>query len=150
MIRLGYGLRRFLLRRLRIRTRGVKVMVFNGAGEILLIRNSYGDRGAFLLPGGGIGFGESPEAAAVREVREEAGVPVHRLAPLARYASAAEGKRDTVFLFRGETDSVPEADGREVVEARFFALDSLPPRVSAATLRRIAELRGERARDGRW
>ena len=44
--------------------------------EVLLVRNSvHGPLpGQWSLPGGGVDFGETPEAALVREVREETGV----------------------------------------------------------------------------
>ena len=145
-----YAVHRTLSRTLRWQTRGVKVMIFNRAGELLLIRNSYGPRRReFVLPGGGIKRSETPEAAAlreVREVREEA----ERLVLRATYFSAAEGKRDTIYLFTAHSGATPEADGLEVEEARFFALDRLPDNVSAATMRRIAEYRGERAVEPRW
>jgi hypothetical protein len=66
------------------------------------------------------------------------------------YAARTEGRRDTVFLFRGTTGDTPVADAVELAEARFFALDDLPDTVSPATLRRIAEYRGAAAPDGRW
>lgn len=48
------------------------------ANEILLCRLSKGTAGAgmWTLPGGGIDFGEHPEAAMVREVEEETGLSV--------------------------------------------------------------------------
>jgi len=150
LIQIGYRLRRLLLRWLRLRTRGAKVMVFNGAAELLLIRNGYGDRRLWVLPGGGIGRRESPADAAKREVREETGLDVRDLAPVATYESAAEGKRDIIHLFRAVADGPPVADRLEVEEARFFPLDALPEGVSAATLRRIAELACERAPGGAW
>jgi hypothetical protein len=75
---------------------------------------------------------------------------VRNLEPVAAYVSGAEGKRDTIHLFRAVADGVPSADEREVIEAGFFRLGALPPNTSPATLRRIAELRGDRDRDGRW
>lgn len=150
VMQLGYRIRRFLLRRLRIRTRGVKVMLFNPAGELLLIRNSYGNRTVFVLPGGGIGRGESPEGAAVREVREEVGLKIGELAHVSTHVSAAEGKRDTIHLFRAVAEGRPRPDKVEVEEARFFSLHDLPGTVSEATRRRIDELTGARRPDGSW
>jgi 8-oxo-dGTP pyrophosphatase MutT (NUDIX family) len=150
LVQLGYRMRRLLVGALRLRTSGVKVMLFNGAGELLLVRHAYVDRELFLLPGGGIGRHESPAAAAAREIEEELGIGVSGLAPVSVHFSGAEGKRDTVHLFKAKADGEPRPDGVEVVEARYFPLDRLPPNVSPATLRRIAEYRGERDVDGRW
>ncbi|MEA2999788.1 MAG: hypothetical protein QOK17_1621 [Sphingomonadales bacterium] len=140
VLQIAYRLRRHLLARLRLRTRGVKVMVFNRRGELLLIRNSYGNRNLFVLPGGGIGRRETPLAAAAREVREETGLETRALELVGVYVSVAEGKRDSIHLFRGRADGVPRPDGVEVEEAAFFPLDALPPTTSAATRRRVAEI----------
>jgi ADP-ribose pyrophosphatase YjhB (NUDIX family) len=150
LLQLGYRLRRLLLRWLRLRTRGVKVMVFNEPGALLLIRNGYGDRRLWVLPGGGVGRRETPAAAAAREVREEVGLEVRELAPVATYESAAEGKRDTVHLFRAVADGPPVMDRREVEEACFFPLDALPESVSAATRRRIMELERKQPAANLW
>ena len=145
-----YKIRNLALRLLRLRTRGVKVMLFNKKGELLLIRNSYGRSHLYVLPGGGVGRGETPQAAAVREVQEEVGLRAQRLALVSAHFSAAEGKRDTIHLFSCIADGAPQADSLEVAEAGFFPLDQLPEAVSPATLRRIAEYRGERRADGSW
>lgn len=150
MAQLLYRMRRGLIGLLRLRTRGVKVMLFNEAGELLLIRNSYGNTRAFVLPGGGIRPFETPVAAAFREVREEIGIEAERLTSLSIHQSQAEGKRDTIHLFSAYTAAKPVADGVEVDEARFFPLDALPDSVSAATLRRIEEFRGERPIEIAW
>jgi ADP-ribose pyrophosphatase YjhB (NUDIX family) len=146
----AFAVRRLLLRWLRIRTRGVKVMLFNKRGELLLVRHNYGNTGVWLIPGGGIKRKESPEAAAVREVHEELGVDARELVLVSVHVSRAEGRRDTIHLFKGVTDEEPRPDGIEVSEARFFSPEALPERVSAATLRRIAEIRGEREADPGW
>ena len=150
LMQAAYLVRRRILALLRIRTRGVKVMLFNGAGDLLLIRNTYGNSNLFVLPGGGIGRRETPEAAAIREVDEELGVRADDLQLIATYRSGAEGKRDTVHLFRARTEGSVSPDPIELEEARFFPPGDLPRNVSPATLRRIQELRGERTFDGRW
>jgi 8-oxo-dGTP pyrophosphatase MutT (NUDIX family) len=150
LVQLLYRLRRGLIGLLRLRTRGVKVLLLNAEGELLLIRNSYGDSKAFVLPGGGIRPFEAPAAAALREVREEVGISAERVTPLSVHQSRAEGKRDTIHLFSAYSADPPKPDSFEVEEARFFPLDALPETVSAATLRRIAEFRGERPVDAAW
>ena len=145
-----FVLRRFLFRILGVRTRGAKAMLFNTAGELLLVRNNYGRRDLFVLPGGGIKRGETPEAAAAREAREEAGVEARELRLVSTHHSTAEGWRDTIYLICGTTEDQPVPDGVEVAEARFFPLDALPPGTSGAALRRISEHRGEREADGTW
>lgn len=150
LIQLLYHCRRALIGLLRLRTRGVKVLLLNPQGELLLIRNSYGDTDAFVLPGGGIRPFEAAAAAALREVREEVGIAAQRLTALSVHQSRGEGKRDTVHLFSAYSADPPEPDGVEVTEARFFPLGALPGTVSAATLRRIGEFRGERPVDSAW
>ena len=145
-----YRAQRLVWRLLRPRTRGVKVMLFNPAGELLLVRHTYGDTSLFLLPGGGVRPFEAPEQAAVREVGEELGCGVERLSLVSVHAASHEGKRDTVFLFRARLAGEVRIDEVEIAEARFFALDALPAAASPATRRRLAELSGERETDGRW
>jgi ADP-ribose pyrophosphatase YjhB (NUDIX family) len=145
-----YRVQRLVWRVLRPRTRGVKVMLFDEAGALLLVRNSYGRTDLFVLPGGGVRPFETPAAAARREVREELGCAVDELAFLATHCSSHEGKRDTVFLYRARPVGPVRADGIEVAEARFFTLDALPASVSPATRRRIEEYRGVRAVSDSW
>lgn len=103
-----------------------------------------------VLPGGGVSRRESPAAAAAREILEELGLEVRDVEPVWTYKSGAEGKRDTIHLFKAVAHGLPVEDQVEVVEARFFKLDALPERTSPATLRRIAEMEGERPIYGRW
>jgi 8-oxo-dGTP pyrophosphatase MutT (NUDIX family) len=145
-----YRVRKVVFRTFKVRTRGAKVMVFNRAGELLLIRNSYGRTHLWVLPGGGIGRRETPEAAGAREVKEEVGLEVTHLTRVSEHFNGAEGKRDTIYLFTARAEGTPKIDNLELEEARFFGLDALPENISTATLRRIAEYRGERTPDGRW
>src|SRR5687767_6635734 len=146
----AFRIRRWLFRRLRVKTCGVKVLVFNSAGELLLVRHSYGNTGHHLIPGGGIKRKETPQAAARREIEEEVGLKIDRLQLVASYFSDAEGKRDTVQLFTAHSDEAPTTDSREIEEARFFALDALPDTLSPSTSRRVEEYRAGRMNGGRW
>ena len=139
-----------LLKLFRISTRGVRIMVFNASGEVLLIRHTYGRSDLYHLPGGGIRPWERPEQAAHRETLEEVGCSISAVARVSVYLSQAEGRKDTVHLFSAYTEDQPVADRVEVEEARFFPLQALPGALSPATRRRILEHLGLRTADGSW
>jgi 8-oxo-dGTP pyrophosphatase MutT (NUDIX family) len=145
-----HRLRRRLWSAIGWRTRGVKVMLFDEAGALILVRHSYGRSDLFLLPGGGIRPFESPAAAAAREISEELGCALVDLALVSVHVSTAEGRRDIVHLFRARAAGPVCADGREIAEARAFALDRLPASLSPATARRIDEHRGLRSASEAW
>lgn len=142
LLDIAHRARRLILRWTGWRTRGVRVMVFDQDRRLLLIQHGYGDRAAWWLPGGALRWREAPAVGARREVREEVGCGLSDLTGAGMFESTAEGWRDTVYLFRGITADAPRPDGREVAEARFFALDALPQTLTAATRRRLAELNG--------
>lgn len=150
LLGLLYRLQRLVWRVLRVRTRGVKVMLFDETGALLLVRHTYGRTDLFVLPGGGIRPFETPAAAAAREVREELGCRLEDLVFVSTHASTFEGKRDMVHLFRARPRDPVRVDGVELAEARFFPLDALPASVSPATTRRIDEYRGARAVSDAW
>jgi predicted NUDIX family NTP pyrophosphohydrolase len=111
--------------------------------EVLLIRPGGPfwrgrDAGAWMIPKGGVGEGEAPLAAAVREFEEELGSPpVGAPRPLARIRQAG-GKWVEAFALEGNLDCArvrsnlfsleyPPGSGRiarfpEVEEARWFPL----------------------------
>ena len=150
LIDLAYTVRRRAMAVLGVKTRGVKVLAFDETGALMLIRNRYGRSDLWVLPGGGVERGEASIAAACRELREETGCVLVDAAVRDTLESRSEGRRDTVYVVHGTTRDCPVADGIEVAEARFFALDALPAAVSPATMRRIDELAGRRMGDGRW
>jgi ADP-ribose pyrophosphatase YjhB (NUDIX family) len=150
VIDLAYRLRRKALASLRWPTTGVKVIVYDAVGRLLLIRNRYGRTDLWVLPGGGVKRREALADAAIREVLEETRCAIVAPVPVASYRSAMEGRRDTVHLFHAVTDDHPVADLVEVAEVRFFAADALPPQLSPATRRRIDEVAGRSAITGIW
>lgn len=125
------------LRRITGKTRdGVSIIGRDFDGQILLIRHSYGPAG-WYFPGGGIGLGESPEQAARRELREETGCAINALKLVGMVDEVLSGAAHQAHVFEGVINDTPRADGREVVEARFFPTHSLPEPLSPRTRVRL-------------
>lgn len=116
---------------------GVSMIVTRPDGAVLLVRHSYGSR-AWSLPGGGLGRGEEPAAGARRELGEELGLTGGTLALVAEVEESISASPHTAYLFHCVTSEVPVPDGREVVEARFFARAELPEPITPITRQRIA------------
>lgn len=106
-------------------------------GALLLVRLSYAEDG-WSFPGGGAKRGESMAAAAVRELREETGCQAMAIQPLGCMEETVSGRPHTAHIFTCLTEDMPEPDNREVLEARFFPLHSLPHPMTRTTQARLA------------
>ena len=74
-------------------------------GAVLLARDR--GRSTYMLPGGGVEDGETPIAAAARELYEETGLEATAL----RYLFTFPGKYNDHYLFIAEADGDPAALG---------------------------------------
>lgn len=122
-------------------TLGVRISVEAPGGRVLLVRHTY--LPGWHLPGGGVDPGESAEAAACRELREECGVTARtRPSLFALYRNAAAAGRDHVALFRLPVPSelTVSSDDREIAAVGFFPRHDLPDGTSRATRARLAEM----------
>jgi 8-oxo-dGTP pyrophosphatase MutT (NUDIX family) len=117
------------------------MIVLDSKGRVLLVQHAYGDEG-WGLPGGGPSRREALADTAVREVREETGIPCQVQQLLGIYDNFQEGKSDHVALFVGlATAQVdPSPVSPEILRAGYFPLSALPPGTSGGTRRRLAEL----------
>jgi ADP-ribose pyrophosphatase YjhB (NUDIX family) len=147
-LRVAYRLRRHWRKARGTTHDGVSVIATDLEGRILLIRHSYGPHGWFL-PGGGIHRGETSAEAAERELREETACTVRALTPLGVVEEELSGATHRSHLFTAMTADVPRADGREVIEARFFPTHSLPEPLGSRTRARLALWKSGGAKSGR-
>jgi ADP-ribose pyrophosphatase YjhB (NUDIX family) len=97
-----------------------------GGKNIVLIKRRNPPYG-WAIPGGFVNYGETLEAAAVREAYEETGLHVILLGQFHTYSDPGRDPRkhtiSTVFVARAEGTPVA---GDDAAEARTFGMDSLP------------------------
>ena len=104
---------------------GCRVLALDEQGRVLLIRHSYGS-GKWMPPGGGLARGETPIAAALRELHEETGCKLIDPAEIDCLEESLHGAPHRVHIVMGRAIGLLRPDGREILAARFFALDGLP------------------------
>ena len=119
------------------------MLVTDIEGKLLLVRHSYGPS-AWALPGGGLQKGERPESAARREVMEEVACALDSTEVFATIEEMLSGAPHTAHLVTGRTLDRPRPDRREVIEAKFFPLHSLPEPQTPLTRKRIAAWRARK------
>ncbi|MCD4706577.1 MAG: NUDIX domain-containing protein [Candidatus Sabulitectum sp.] len=136
----------------RIIVPGVRAVIFNKQGRVLLIHRT--DSGRWGMPAGAVELGDSALDALKREVREETGLNVLSATPFAIYShsrysfSYPNGDKVQMFVLvfrvdQWEGELIRETD--ETVGAEFFPLDNLPDlhEVYVETLNDLKNYNGE-------
>ncbi len=123
-LRIGYKLRQQFWKLAKPDVAGVAVLLRDGEGRLLLVRHSYGPR-AWAIPGGGMGAGEDPAEAARREIREELSCELAGLEALHAFEEDLSGAPHTAHVFTARPIGELQVDGRELLEARWFAAEEL-------------------------
>ncbi len=142
--RLPRGVRRVLVRTFAPSFNvGAMCVIQRHDGSLLLVRQSYRD--GWGAPGGLLRRKEAPAAAALREAQEEVGVTIALDGEPTVTIDAKARRVDVVYrchITPPEPDVV-KPNSAEIVEARWFPPDSLPPlqRELAEALRRIGVLK---------
>ena len=123
-LRVGFRLARVWWHLRRPDHEGALVAIYVG-DALLLVKSSY--RAEWSLPGGSIHPGETPEAAAQREMDEEIGLSSHPLLPAGSVCGIWDGRRDHVHFFELHLDRMPELrlDNREIIAARLASPEEL-------------------------
>jgi len=125
---------------------GVRAMIVNEAGEILLQRRT--DMPVWALPAGSVELDETALEAIQREVKEETALNILEAEPLALYSGPSQllvypnGDEiecfSVAFIVR-RWEGHPRADGKEGSEVRFFPLSRLPENILAIHVPTIAD-----------
>lgn len=120
------------------------VLFLDDAARVLMVTLSYKDH--LDIPGGMVEPGESPRAAARREVGEELGIqpPVGRLLVADWWIDSADqwGGAKLLFVFNGgqltrhDRDRIA-VDGNEVIGYRFHTVADLPGLTTARLANRL-------------
>lgn len=136
-LRLAHWARLEVFRLIQPHLRSASIVALTPDRRMLLVRLSYGADG-WTFPGGGIKRGETAEDAARRELWEETRCRVADLACVRVFEDPVLNTTSTGHLFTGTLLDMPEADGREVMEARLFPVHSLPEPLGTKTAKLLA------------
>lgn len=126
----------------------VWMIIRNQAGKIFLLRrhNTGWKDGYWTVPAGHVDANEGPIAAAIRELKEEAGVEVSPEAlsdPLIYFYPADDGSHERVSLFF-EVDSyegIPKnMESHKADAGEWFSADSLPERIVPLLQRALIDI----------
>lgn len=131
-------------------TLGVRVMAQDEQNRICLIRHTYVP--GWWLPGGGVDRGETTQAAAIRELKEEAGlVAMSEPRLLSIHSNERFFRGDHILVYRIEAfERGVAASQGEIAEVGWFAADELPSDINRGCRARLAEILEDRRPDPIW
>jgi ADP-ribose pyrophosphatase YjhB (NUDIX family) len=123
----------------RPRTAAVKCFVRDG-DRVLFVRHTYGRRGIWELPGGGLRRGEQPSSAVRREMREELSLDLEALREVGTVEVSGDHKRTRIVCFEADAGRAPLRLARAELAEAVWAAPSAPPRPLGADAARLLRL----------
>jgi ADP-ribose pyrophosphatase YjhB (NUDIX family) len=125
-------------------TIGVRCIIHDGAGSVMLVRHTY--ISGWHLPGGGVEVGEVCEAALIREVFEECRIEITGKPVLfGVYLNSVVSTRDHVILYVLNSWNYKQGlslKRLEIAESAMFNLTDLPINIDPSTRQRLDEWSG--------
>ena len=122
-------------------TLGVRAVIEDDAGRILLVRHTYVK--GWYFPGGGVETGQTMHRAMAQELFEEVNIgDMGEVRLFNVYLNRNISKRDHVGLYicRNWSDRKQFVANNEIAEIGFFARDDLPEGTTNGTRKRLAEI----------
>ena len=132
-------------------TLGVRAIVIDKEGRILLVRQTYTP--GWVLPGGGVELGETFDRSLARELDEEAGVAMEgtpELMGIYDNQAAFPGDHIAIYIVRSWSRTRVPQPNMEIAETGFFSPDALPETIASGARRRIEEMLGQRSPEKFW
>ncbi|MEA3430860.1 MAG: NUDIX domain-containing protein [Nanoarchaeota archaeon] len=103
------------------------VLVENDGKFLLAQRNKENARGCWVIPGGGVDFGETLKDAAVREIKEETNLDVE-IVKLIGHKEVVFPMHDyhtVIFFYLGKPKHLNIKASDDVSDARFFSIEEI-------------------------
>lgn len=120
---------------------GTNAVVEERGGRVILVRHRY--MPGLCFPGGGVGAGEPPEAAMLRELNEEIGLTrAGQVEFIALYTRKVWWTTNVIALYRVRGAEINFRPNLEISEMVAVDPHAPPDDTSPATRRRLAELTG--------
>ena len=93
-------------------------------GKVLLV-NHFHAPWVWTLPGGGIEKDETPEAAAIREIKEETGLTLLSMTKIGAFLNSRKGETHVFYSTSFEGVASPTVKF-EIMECKWFPINELP------------------------
>ena len=107
-------------------TASCAAIITNEKREVLLLEHVLRPASGWGIPGGFMEYGEQPEQAICRELREETGLELENV----RLYRARVVKRHIEFIFRAEARGEPQILSREILKAGWFETAEMPEKMN--------------------
>jgi len=107
---------------------GSAVLVRKGNSFLLGKRNKVNAKDMWIIPGGGIDFGEHSKDAALREIKEETNLDVNitKLLCVQEIIATHVDYHSVVFFYEGEAIDLNQLQpSDDVSEVKFFTIDEI-------------------------